>query len=69
MVNEASDVDCAAGGTRDVAGVVGGVVKVASSIGGAVGAGGTDSVGSSSCYSACGGTGYSGLGGAATGAE
>ena len=67
MVMEASDVDGATGG---IAGVVGGAVEVSSSIGGA-GAGGTDSVGSSSCcaYLAYGGTGGAGLGGAPRGAE
>ena len=46
MVIEASDVDGATGG---IVGVVGGAVEVSSGIGG-VRAGGTDSVGSSSCY-------------------
>ena len=65
MVMEASDVEGAAGGTGGVVGV-----EVASGIGG-VGVGGTDSVGSASCYaySTCGGTGGVGLGGAPRGAE
>ena len=46
MVIEASDVGGAAGGTGDVAR---GSVEVASGIDGAAGAGGTDSIGSSSC--------------------
>ena len=46
MVIEASDVGGAVSGTR---GVVGGSIKVASSIDAAVGAGGIDFVGSSSC--------------------
>ena len=49
VVIEASDVGGAAGGTG---GVAGGSVEVASGIDGAVGAGGTDSMGSSS-YCAC----------------
>ena len=66
MVMEASDVGGATGGTR---GVVRGTVEVASGIGGAAGEGGTNSVGSSSCCSACGATGDASLGGGATGAE
>ena len=67
MVNEASNVEGAAGGMERV---VGRAVEVASGIGGA-GPDGTDSVGSSSCCgcSACGGIGGAGLGGAATGAK
>ena len=67
MVIEASDVEGASGGTTRV---VGGVVEVASGIGGA-GAGGIDSMESSS-YCAClayGGTGGVGLGGAPRGAK
>ena len=74
MVIEASDVGGAAGGTR---GVVGGSIEVASGIDGAAGAddaartGGTDYVGCLSYYgcSVYGGTGDTGLGGAAIGAE
>ena len=67
MVMEALDVE---GASDEIAGVVGGAVKVASSIG-AAGAGGTNFVGSSSCYAclAYGGTKDAGLGGAARGAE
>ena len=67
MVMEASDVE---GASDETTGVVGGAIKVASSIG-AAGAGGTDSVGSSSCcaFSACGGIGGTSLGGALRGAE
>ena len=67
MVMEASYVEDATSGTT---GVVGGAIEVASGIGGAE-AGGTDSMGSSSCCacSACGGTGDAGLGGATRGAE
>ena len=67
-VNKASDVDGAVGETNGVE-VVGGVVEVASRIGGAVGTGGTDSVGSSSYCSACGGTGDIDLADAAIGVE
>ena len=62
MVNEASDVEGAAGGMERV---VGRAVEVASGIGGA-GPDGTDSVGSSSC---CGCSACGGIGGAATGAK
>ena len=67
MVMEASNVEGAASG---IGGVVRGSIEVASAISGA-GAGGTDSVGSSSCYacSACGGNGGAGLGRAPRGAE
>ena len=67
MVMEASNVEDASGGTT---GVVGGAEQVASSVG-AVRAGGTDSMGSSSCCAclACGGAGGTGLGGALRGAE
>ena len=67
IVMEASDVEGATGGTR---GVAGGSVEVDSGIGG-VGAGGTDSVGRSSCcaYLACGGTGGASLSRAPRGFE
>ena len=63
---DASDVEGTVGGTG---GIVRGSVEVASSIGGVVGAGGIDSLGSSSCCSACGGIGDADLGGVATSAE
>ena len=65
MVNEASDVEGAAGGTERV---VGRAVEAASGIGGAV-PDGTDSVGSSSYCLAYGGTGDIGLADAAIGVE
>ena len=66
MVMEASDVGGVVGG---IGGIAGGSVEVALGIGGVVGAGGIDSLGSSSCCSACGGIGDADLGGVATGAE
>ena len=67
MVMEASDVESATSGTS---GVVGGTIEVASGINGAR-ASGTDFVGSSSyyAYSARGGIGGAGLGGALRGVE